>query len=427
MALDIEQIEASFAAISPKLDELTMAFYSDLFDTHPEMEALFGSVDLVRQRRKLAAMLTLIVTTIRRMDVLVSTLRALGAGHVAYGATPENYRWVETSLLGAMRRVAGDLWTKDMEQAWRTAIGLVSREMQAGAAQHTKAGDRQVPQTTDLDLLMEIASNPLLSFERNSLFASYVEKKKTDHEMMLARSVQQSLIPSGFPAVAGYEFSASYEPAAHVGGDYYDWIMPDADHVCFLVGDVSGKGVPGALIMCRLAGAARALLSTDSDTTRALGRINSHLCDRMPGGRFVTLACLCLHVPSHRFTLVSAGHLPAVHRKADGAASYVDHAATGFPVGIEQDASYQAVEGIFELGDSLVLYTDGVSEAMDPEGSQYGMDRLRHAVASANHPAAAGAALLSGVRDFVQGRAASDDLTILTISRSLNGHGDSVG
>ena len=97
--LDIDRIESSFDAITPKLDDLATLFYSDLFARHPEAKPLFKHVDLISQRRKISAMLTLIVTNLRRMDVLVTVLRTLGGKHQIYGATPESYEWVEDSLL----------------------------------------------------------------------------------------------------------------------------------------------------------------------------------------------------------------------------------------------------------------------------------------------------------------------------------------
>ncbi|UCD76083.1 MAG: SpoIIE family protein phosphatase [Phycisphaerales bacterium] len=420
MTLNIDRIEQNFATISPRLDELTLTFYTDLFNAHPQLKPLFAHVDLMRQRRKLAAMLTLIVTHLRRMDVLVSVLRSLGARHIAYGATTESYAWTDSTLLRALEKVSGDDWDEELSEAWAAAIDLVSSEMMAGAEQEEPQSAPDAPAEAsgeDLDVLMEIASNPSLSFQRNSLFSSYVDKKKTDHEMNLARAVQQSLIPPHLPSVAGYEFSSSYEPATLVGGDYYDWVMPDDDHLCFIFGDVSGKGVPGALIMCRLAGAARAILAVQTDPVRALTTVNRHLSDRMARGRFVTLAILSIDLHTHRFSLANAGHMPPLHRRSDGSASYVGHDLAGLPVGIDKDAAYNALEGVIEPGETFVFYTDGVSEAMGPGNAQYGMDRLRNCVAATPSTADVGEALVTDVRRFTRGRPPSDDLTILTISR----------
>jgi serine phosphatase RsbU (regulator of sigma subunit) len=417
MAIDIEQLERSFATLSPRLDELTMLFYTELFGTHPEIRPLFARVDLVRQRRKLAAMLTLIVTNLSRMDILVPALRSLGERHIAYGALPEHYAWTEEALMRSLARALGDAWDAPTERAWAGAIALVTAEMQEGAATIANAGPTAGVQSEDLDLLMEIASNPALSFGQNSLFASYIEKKQTDHEMTLARTVQQSLIPPAFPDVPGYRFAASYEPAKQVGGDYYDWVMPDEEHVCLVFGDVSGKGLPGALIMCRLAGAVRALLSAPHEAEHVLPSINAQLCDRMPAGRFITLAFLEIHLPTHRVTLANAGHLPPLLRRPDGSSTLLAQDVAGIPVGIERTATYGVFRQTVEPGQAIVLYTDGVTEAVGTDRQQYGVERLRTCVASAGDPTDIGPALLRDVHGFASGRPQHDDLTVLVIAR----------
>jgi serine phosphatase RsbU (regulator of sigma subunit)/hemoglobin-like flavoprotein len=413
MVLDIEEVEQSFAEISPRLDELTMVFYTDLFSTHPELRPLFQNVDLVRQRRKLAAMLTLIVTNLRRMDVLVPALRSLGARHRAYGATDESYTWTEESLLRSLERTAGECWDERTQRAWAGAIGLVTEELRVGHAAGEATGD----QHDDLDLLMEIASNPALAFQRNSLFAGYVEKKKIDHEMDLARTVQQNLIRRDFPSIQGYSFSMQYEPATQVGGDYFDWFKADDDHICFVLGDVAGKGVPGALVMCRLSGAARAVLATEQDVARAVSALNAHMCDGMVGGRFITLACLQLDLRTHRYTLANAGHHPPLVRRSSTDAAYVGHDQAGMPIGIDRSAVYESVEQSLEPGDSLILFTDGINEAIGPGGELYGMERIQACALATEDPGRIGAELLEDVRRFGGGRPQSDDLTILTIAR----------
>jgi serine phosphatase RsbU (regulator of sigma subunit) len=138
----------------------------------------------------------------------------------------------------------------------------------------------------------------------------------------------------------------------------------------------------------------------------------------MPSGRFVTLALIRLDLRRHRYTLANAGHLPPLLLRADGTASFLGHDATGVPIGIDPSFAYESVEGTLEPGDSLVLYTDGVNEALGPDAELYGMDRLRACVSGITDPDQIGSTLLEDVRRFVAGRPPSDDLTILTISRA---------
>ena len=416
MSLDIDLLEKSFELISPKVDELTMMFYSDLFTRHPDLKPFFAHVDLVRQRRKMAAMLTLIVTNLRRTDVLVTVLQTLGAKHVPYGATPERYKWVAESLLLALERVSGEAWDDATSKAWNAAISLISIQMQLGVPEEKDKKVAELIENEDLVLLMEIAANPALSFQMDSLFSNYVQKKRNDYEMDLARSVQQSLIPTSFPELDNYRFSASYQPATQIGGDYFDWIRCDDDSLYIMFGDVSGKGIPGALIMCWLAGTARTLLATENDTSRAFASINAHMCERMPSGRFITLALLNINLKTHHYSMVNGGHQPPLLRNQDETATFIGRESGGIPIGINKDATYQAFEGMFNPGDTLVLYTDGVDEAKNTLSEMYGTDRLCQMASSVSDHSSIGDALLKDVQRFSQGRPQSDDITILTIS-----------
>lgn len=416
MTKDIELINESFAEISPRIDDLTLAFYTRLFSAHPETKPLFQSIDLIRQRRKLAAMLTLVVTNLSRMDVLVPVLRELGASHVRYGATVESYGWVKDALISSLASIAGNGWTPPVESAWCAAIDIVCREMLQG-------GERAQPAVLDLQseevgLLMEIASNPLLSFKADSLFASYIEKKTNDQEIRLATEVQQSLIPEDFPIIDGYGVEAVYLPAMQVGGDYYDWVMPNDNRLQLAFGDVSGKGLSGALIGCRLFGIARSVLATELDTSAAVKSLNAHMTHRMPSGRFITFAVLSVDIKTHAYQLTNAGHPAPLIRKSNGEISFLDtHSAGGIPIGIDADAPYGQYTSELEPGDSLTFYSDGITEAGGNRGELFGSDRLLDAAAACEHPEAMSQTIVDHVHHFTRGHSQSDDISVLTLLR----------
>jgi serine phosphatase RsbU (regulator of sigma subunit)/hemoglobin-like flavoprotein len=416
MSIDIDLIEKSMVAIEPKLDELTMTVYINLFDAHPEARAFFEGIDLARQQKKLAAMLALIVTNLRQMEVLLSVLSELGARHIDYGTAPEHYPWVHDALMKSLEKVAGEHWNAETGQAWSDAIMLIAQQMLEGAARPGEFSQADDSMNEDLSLLMEIAGNPSLSFERNSLFAGYIEKKKTVHEMQLAKAVQQSLIPREFPRAQGYEFCSAYAPAMEIGGDYFDWIVNSDGRINFVFGDVSGKGVAGALIMCRLSGIARAILSDESDMAVALNKINRQISFRMPGGRFVTLVVLSIDPKTHRYSLANAGHPSPLYHTNDGC-RFLESDRGGIPVGIEESQEYEAIEGKLASGDSLVLFTDGVTEANSPGKQQYGMDRLKALTCPACGNMDIAKVLLEDVRVFQKHLPQSDDISILSISR----------
>ncbi len=134
MALDIDLIENSFAAVAPKADDLTEIFYRNLFADYPEVKPLFANVNIVEQRKKLLAALKLAVANLRKPEILVPILEEMGARHVDYGAQEEHYPAVGSTLLKTLAEVAGDLWNDEMNAAWGELYGEIQNHMLAGAA-----------------------------------------------------------------------------------------------------------------------------------------------------------------------------------------------------------------------------------------------------------------------------------------------------
>lgn len=271
----------------------------------------------------------------------------------------------------------------------------------------------------DLDLLLTVAGQAALSYENARLLNSYVEKQKQDNEMEISRNVQKALLPDELPKVDGWEFFASYDSAQAVGGDYYDAFMLDDKKVCISFGDVAGKGVPGALIMARISSCVRNTLAFVQETGAALAEINNHMCDRSAEGRFVTYVLAIIDLNSNEISLTNAGHMSPLFRRTDGAIDVFDDETIGIPVGIAEDYPYEVVTRTIEPGEMVVIVTDGVDEAMDPQGSLYSKERVIEFVK--NGPASAedlGKALLADVRRHANGRPQNDDITIMTVGRN---------
>ena len=273
-------------------------------------------------------------------------------------------------------------------------------------------------QEQDLDLLTAIAGQAALNYESARLMITYMEKQKQDSEMRIASDVQRALLPSELPQVEGYSFFASYDAAQAVGGDYFDVIQLSDTKVCVSFGDVAGKGVPGALIMSRMASAVQNTMRFTQDVGEAIVAINNHMCHNMVDGRFVTYILAVIDLETHEMSLVNCGHMAPLIRKSDCTVQEFHPDSIGIPVGILEDYPYEVVQGKIEPGDTIVLITDGVDEAMNPGGDLYSKERVVEFVqANDPKPDELGRALLADVRRHADGRPQNDDITIMTFGR----------
>ncbi len=271
----------------------------------------------------------------------------------------------------------------------------------------------------DLQLLLAVGTQAAHSYENTRLLVSHLEKEKQDKEMNIARNVQRALLPDQLPDIEGYRFYASYDAAQAVGGDYFDCFRLKGDKVCVAFGDVAGKGVPGALIMSRISSVVQSTLSFTDDVSVAIRSINEHMCHHMVEGRFVTFILGVIDLKKSTFTFSNAGHMSPLIRRASGVVDEVDDATIGIPVGIMSDYPYEVVTCPLEPGDTWVLITDGVDEAMDPDSNLYGKNRVKDFVGnSKEEPEALGKSLLTDVRSHASGRPQNDDITIMVFGRT---------
>jgi sigma-B regulation protein RsbU (phosphoserine phosphatase) len=263
----------------------------------------------------------------------------------------------------------------------------------------------------DLDLLVCCS---LLAARAVELARLHVEWR----ELEAATQIQRTFLPIDRPECAGLEFFDYYSPAQHVGGDYYDYIPLPGDRLAVLIGDVAGKGVSAALLMARLSAAAHLCLSATDNVPQAVQHMSSLLMRAGREGRFCTLVLVVIELNRFQLTLVNAGHMPPIRRRAGHAAEEVGQEIIRVPLGVAAEP-YEQTTIAFEPGDTLVLYTDGVSEARNSAGELYGTERVLSALQSAPHAAeVSGQALLKDVRRFAEGRPQGDDLTIVCLSRT---------
>lgn len=270
----------------------------------------------------------------------------------------------------------------------------------------------------DLDLLAAIAGQAALNYETARLFESYVEKQKYDTEMRTAAQVQRALLPATLPQVPGYSFFAAYESAQAVGGDYYDCRVMEGSRVWMAFGDVAGKGVAASLIMSRLSSVVQSTLEFVPDVGEALRRINTQVGSNMIEGRFVTLILASLDLNTHEWTIVSGGHMSPLIRRSNGTIEEISEAVVGLPVGIVDQLEFETVRRVLAPGESVVIYTDGISEAHDSHEALYGLDRLRSVVTrSSPRPDLLGNAIMDDVHRHAAGSPQHDDITLMVFGR----------
>jgi phosphoserine phosphatase RsbU/P len=273
----------------------------------------------------------------------------------------------------------------------------------------------------DLALLVAIAAQVGAALAYARAHASLVERELLERDLDLARRVQRHFLPLKPPAVAGYGFAVEYRPAVSVGGDFYDFLNLAEGVVGIAVGDVSGKGVSAALYGAKVLSDLRYQAVGETDPAVILGRLNRALTQADRESMFVTLALAVLHAGTNRLILSSAGHLPPLVRDAGGRISLLGAGRVGnLALGVTEDATYDLACYEADPGDAFVLYTDGVTEAMNGARELFGDERLMQAAASAPRTAEAmTAAIVSEVDRFSAGVAQSDDITVLTVCRNL--------
>ena len=278
----------------------------------------------------------------------------------------------------------------------------------------------------DLNLLTIVANLATVAVEKAKLHETVLSREKERKEIELARTVQLGFLPQSFPEVLGYEFFHAYLPAQTVGGDYYDYIHLPNGRIAVVVGDVAGKGVPAALLVAKLSSEVRFCLLTQPDPARAIGLLNDQMMRGGLGDRFVTLATVVLDPLSHKLTVVNAGHMcPRLFRAArNDLSDPVPDEVTGLPLGVMPGYEYESATLDLDPGDMLTIFTDGVTDAMAPNGVLFGMDGLDRALrvddptlVDAGRPRRTGERLVQAVKRHAAGRVQNDDIAVVCFGR----------
>ena len=298
------------------------------------------------------------------------------------------------------------------------AVGMIVLSSRAGVRQFSEG---------DMELLVSLASVAALRIRNVALLEEAAERRRLEQELALGRRIQVAVLPDTLPRVSGYALHAGNIPSRGVSGDYYQVLerqvaesqAEGASEVVLMVADVSGKGIAASLLTVSLEALSSVPIEDGLPPEQICGRLSRLLYRRTPPEKYATAFLAVLEPGSGRLVYANAGHNPGLVVRASGDVETLD--TTGPPIGILPSAVYDRGEARLGAGDTLVLYTDGITEPEDPDDEEYGLERLtevcrRHRDRDLDQVAAA---IANDLEDFVRGRPFPDDRT-LVIARRLS-------
>ncbi len=272
----------------------------------------------------------------------------------------------------------------------------------------------------NLDLLQGLADQASASSHYIGLKEELEEKQRIDNDLEVARHIQAHLLPNTLPAVEGMELAAFNEPAREIGGDYYDVVRVDDHHIGVVMADVSGKGIAGAILMSGCRGVLRSMAQGQSSPAELLKALNRVMTPDMAEDMFITMLYAMLDTRTHEVALARAGHVkPMLYRGNGGAFEQIDSA--GIAIGLADEDMFAELieEKRLVLGpeDMLILYTDGITEAMNSHHEEWGVEAFTHALTKGVRDSAEMALehVREELREFMGELPLYDDMTLVIL------------
>jgi serine phosphatase RsbU (regulator of sigma subunit) len=278
----------------------------------------------------------------------------------------------------------------------------------------------------DLRLLIGVASQAAVALDNAKLHKVAVEMAVKQKDEQLAKDVQRSFLPASLPEIPAYQFYAFYQAAKNVGGDYYDFIPHSGEQLAVLLGDVAGKGMPAALLMAKLSAEARYCLLMHPELGEAIARLNEQLLQAGMMDRFVTLSASLLDPKKHTVVIASAGHEPPlVYRRATNSIEEgISAEFSSFPLGMLEGTQYKCNSIELNPGDCMIVFTDGVTDALNLQNVPFGSERIRKAIlgdvplSDEQFTATAiGKRIIAAVQKHSSGQYQNDDIALVCYGR----------
>jgi phosphoserine phosphatase RsbU/P len=270
----------------------------------------------------------------------------------------------------------------------------------------------------DLDVLASVACQAAFAVENAEMHEMALREQAIKRELAVAHEVQRGFLPATSPNVTEYDFFEFYEPANALGGDYYDYVELSGGRLAVVLGDVSGKGISASLLMAKLSAEARFCLASEPTPAAAVTKLNKVFCGNVWEDRFVTLVLAVIDPVRQVAMIVNAGHLPPLLRCGKDSVQPVGEEITHLPLGVDAETIYEQYAIPLQPGDSLTLYTDGITEAMNAQDELYSLTRLKSQLAcDLDRVSLLGRRILDDVRKFVGTRQQSDDMCMVCLGR----------
>jgi len=267
----------------------------------------------------------------------------------------------------------------------------------------------------DATLLNVLSDQIAIAIENIDLYQEKLEKQHIEKELSVAREIQKMLLPYQIPQGKNFEISAMNIPSKEVGGDYYDFIQLDKNHIGIAIGDISGKGIPGAMLMSNLQATLRASAWQIHQPAEVMMKINNQIADTTSSEKFATFFYGILDSKKMTFTFTNAGHNYPIIKKRNG--HYCHLSDGGLVIGVKPDFEYNQSKINLSQGDTLIFYTDGITEALNPEIEEFGEQKLLDIII--NYPYRTAEELRNHIYEemirFTEGESQYDDLTLIVL------------
>lgn len=338
---------------------------------------------------------------------------------------------IGSTLLGETFKKAEPLFVRNVAQDGRLTaeykndlslpssiivVPLVVAHRILGIISVTKKSWGQYFTDEDFNHLKGFADYASLSIDMHLTYLEVLEKRQIEHELSIAAEIQDKLISHKVPTMKAAEIGVLSVPAHGVNGDYFDLLPLGADKLAFVVGDVAGKGIPAALVMVMIHSILHLIASPRRDLAQMLGWVNRGLIGQVEIDHYATLSIVSFDEGTHSIQYSNAAHHPLlVFRAASEQVELVD--TRGLPIGIDPTSIYEMKTVPFTCGDIALVYTDGITEALNPAGEQYSLERLSAVIRARREEPAEGIkdAIREDLATFVQTAKQHDDQTLIVL------------